>query len=301
MDKDVFTIYSLNGGRAMELSVNIHKRKRVLRRGVLESDLDFGDENRRDFCVSRALFLRIMGATNGFDMENVYGAMENGEALRIPKTLVHAALQQELDREKIKAMAEFANGEYEGDDYYDYGLLIRGFNRYCNGEIGGEYFAEWCHVCAFCFQHMKGIDNSRLYDAYKSLGDLFDTLAYFHRPSTKSDYEAWRKEYTARFRYENFKIECAKNRKTERFTTNGVATYVTFGFFVDNATEEVMRVLVMDEEKKRLNCFYTPPFVYDDEINYSFVSADEMDKILYNRHDYKLDRTMKVTYAKGKK
>jgi hypothetical protein len=301
MNEGSFKLYTMDQGQVLELTVNLEEQKCLLRKGAKESELAFDAWAKRDFRVSAKLFYSILNATSEWETETVNGFPDKENALLIPKQAVWSALKQELDEEKMSTIAYFDNGVYEQDDYYDYGLLIRGFNRYCNGEIGGEYFAEWCHVCAFCFQHMKGIDNSRLYDAYKSLGDLFDTLAYFHRPSTKSDYEAWRKEYTARFRYENFRIECAKNRKTERFTTNGVATYVTFGFFVDNATEEVMRVLVMDEEKKRLNCFYTPPFVYDDEINYSFVSADEMDKILYNRHDYKLDRTMKVTYAKGKK
>ena len=299
MDKDVFTIYSLNGGRAMELSVNIHKRKRILRRGVLESDLDFGDENRRDFCVSRALFLRIMGATNGFDMENVYGAAENGEALRIPKTVVHAALKQELDGEKIKAMAEFANGEYEGDDYYDYGVLSRGFARYFNGEIDGDYFAKWCAVCAFCFKHMRGIEGSKLLGAYSELGELFKKISLFLPNRDTKEFEEWKKEIKARLRSANYKIESAKAEENSLFTTNGVVTYVSFGYYTD-FEKEMRWVCVADYEKKTMNCFYAPAFSYDDEINYTFLDEADMIRKIQYYQEFSYDGTMREDYAKTK-
>jgi hypothetical protein len=299
MDKDVFTIYSLNGGRAMELSVNIHKRKRILRRGVLESDLDFGDKDRRDFCVSRALFLRIMGATNGFDMENVYGAAENGEALRIPQKVVRAALRQELGGEQIKAMAEFENGEYEGDDYYDYGVLSRGFARYFNGEIDGDYFAKWCAVCAFCFKHMRGIEGSKLLGAYSELGELFKKISLFLPNRDTKEFEEWKKEIKARLRSANYKIESAKAEENSLFTTNGVVTYVSFGYYTD-FEKEMRWVCVADYEKKLVNCFYAPAFSYDDEINYTFLDEADMIRKIQYYQEFSYDGTMREDYAKTK-
>ena len=299
MNKDTFKIYSLNGGKAMELSVDLHKRKRILRRGVKESDLDFGDADRRDFCVSRSLFLRIMGATNGFAMENLYGTAENGDALRIPKQVVHAALKQELDGERMATLAQFSNGEYEADDYYDYGVLSSGFQRYFSGEREGKYFLDWCAFCAFCFKHMRGIDDGVLLGAYSELGELFKKISQYEPERGTAEFEEWEKEIRARLRSANYKIESAKAEESSFFTTNGVVTFVSFGYFA-NFDKEIRWVCVVDYETRKMNCFYAPAFSYDDEINYTFLDEADMIRQIQYYQEFTYDASMREDYAKTK-
>ena len=233
-------------------------------------------------------------------MEVVDGVAEQDSGFVVPKAAVWAALRQELDEQKMETIAYFDKGEYEEDDYYDYGVLLRGFQRYCNGEIGGQYFSEWCYVCNYCFKHMRGVKGVRILGAYSELGDFFDTLSYMSRPDGKTEYEAWRKEQLARLRYCNFVIECAKNNQIANFTTNGVATFVTFGCYAEGGNKPITHALVVDYELKKFNCFYLSDFVYDESVNYSFLGAEEFDKKLHAQINFKMDGRIRIDYAKKK-
>ena len=299
MNEGSFRLYTMDKGQVLELTVNLEEQKCVLRKAVKESHLAFEAWEKRDFRVSGKLFYSILNATSEWETETIVDG-EESEAFVVPKQAVWAALRQELDQDKMATIAYFDDGVYEADDYYDYGLLVRGFQRYCDGEVSGEYFTEWCHVCTFCFQNMKWVKKARLYDAYRELGDLFETMAFLHCPRAKSEYKAWRNDILARLRYCNFVIECAKNDKIAEFTTNGVATFVTFGCYSEGGNKPIDRALVVDYDLKKFNCFYLPEVVFDEDVNYSFLDAEKLDKKLHAQINFKMDATMRINYAKKK-
>ena len=130
MNEGSFRVYTMDKGQVLELTVNLEEQKCVLRKAVKESHLAFEAWEKRDFRVSAKLFYSILNATSEWETETVNGFPDKENALLIPKQAVWSALKQELDEEKMSTIAYFDNGVYEQDDYYDYGLLIRGFNRY---------------------------------------------------------------------------------------------------------------------------------------------------------------------------
>ena len=190
----------------------------------------------------------------------------------ISKDLTWKGLRMELSSEELQSIFQ---QEYEEDEYYDYNVLITGLYKALKKEIDFEYFKDWCVLIANCFNHTS-------YKKEKMKKLMWNISYFFDGISFEEDYDentllqdiATMKDY-------NFDFENNSKKRRPPFETNGIERILTFDHCNRAEDSSVYRVIIKDNIKKQFdlkfldNAFY----VFDDNINYTFVTEKEFEKI----------------------
>ena len=89
-----------------------------------------------------------------------------------------------------------------------------------------------------------------------------------------------------------------RSDRAEKFQTEGVVTYVSFAFSVQDGERSLYRVCVTDEIEKKVNYMVGADLDFDERINYTLLSEADfggLPSLMFC--DYSLDTSLGVDYA----
>lgn len=223
--------------------------------------------------------------------------LEESKKPLILKEEIWRAIRWELSEKELDRIISF-DYRYEDDDYYDFDLIIEKVHALMRGEKTIRYFTSWCVALMRCFMFNMKCKNSEVAAEFCDLGDFFDGVAFMDSTLEGEKKLKECRDVIAALKYHNHKIQDAKNKKRSDFLTNGVVTYVNFGFSLNDGREVLNRVCVVDKKRKVINYLFVPDFDYIEGINYTFLSEEEFDDLSskYFR-GYALDTSLTVDYA----
>ncbi|MCD8041412.1 MAG: hypothetical protein LUF82_07855 [Clostridia bacterium] len=186
---------------------------------------------------------------------------------------------------------------YEKDDYYDYKLITDGIHCAMAGDITVGYFKSWLILLMRCLND-NTLKNREVQAEYAALADWLDGFAFMDPCIKKSKKLKECREIIAVVKYANQKIKNLKMGKTTDFTTNGVITYVTFAFSLNDGKTCVYRVCVVDKKRRRINYMYSNGIDYREDINYTLLYEAEFNDLPGKYVEgYTLDTQMDAEYA----
>lgn len=196
----------------------------------------------------------------------------NNEVKLISKELTWKGLRMELEEKELQ---EIFQQEYEEDEYYNYDILISGLYKALNKEIDFEYFKDWCVLIANCFNHTS-YKKTKMKKLMWNISYFFDGISFedeYDRNTLLQDIAAM-KEY-------NFDFENISTRKRPPFETNGIERILAFDHCNRAKDSSVYRVIIKDNNNNQFDLQYLDNafYVFDDKINYTFVTEKEFDKI----------------------
>ena len=191
---------------------------------------------------------------------------------KISKELTWKGLRMELEEKELQ---EIFQQVYEEDEYYNFDLLMSGLYKALNKEIDFEYFKDWCVLIANCFNYTS-YKKDKITKLMWDIGYFFDGISFedeYDRNTLLQDIAAM-KDY-------NFDFENISAKKRPPFETNGVERILTFDHCNRAEDSGVYRVIIKDNNKNQFDLQYLDDafYVFDDKINYTFVTEKEFDKI----------------------
>lgn len=310
---NTIVLYSKNGdGSFNELIVDIYNREYAYAYNFDENKLLKSREtNSNAFLVEQnflyAYYLIIEKQYSGHYNLNgncsinrkEYESEEQKKPL-IMRKVIRQAINWELDERELSRIISF-DYNYEKDDYYDFDLIIEKIHALMNGERSISYFTSWCILLMRCFMNYMNCTSKKLSVEFYNLGDYLDGVAFMD--STLTDEEKLKecREIIAELKYYNHRICDLKSGTVTDFTTKSVITYVSFSFSLNDETELLYRVCIVDKKRRKINYLYIPEFDYSEGINYTFLSCAEFDDLPDKYYDgYSLDTSMTVEYALNK-
>lgn len=306
-------IYTANAdGLFDELVIDFFNKFYVYSAGIDERDLiKAHDGNIPEFCVGKEIldtFFRIIenlycgeyrfeeiGYDYRAELEKEYNAKEASKPV-IAKEKVWQALRGELSLKELKKVRA-ADCRYEKDDYYDFDLAIRTVYDLMYGRITISYFVRWCGVLIGCLMDYMNCKNEKLSSVFKETGWYLDGVVFDGSFIARGKARECRK-IIAHLKYFDHVIRDLKSKLATDFTTNGVITYVSFGFGLNGGNGSVYRVCIVDKTRKAINYMYVPKIGYSGKVNYTFLSEAEFDELSNRYYDgYFLDYSMGPEYA----
>lgn len=317
-EERTIAFYTVNReGLYDELIVHIREKHYEYNRNLAEKDLwKEGQKKKREFLVENDLFDAYHQALDGeynathFFQEKPYEERQEerrAEELKrkkkpkISKEKIWQAIRFELEEDELLRISSY-DYEYEKDDYYDFAQIMKNLRVVMRGDKTVSYFTTWCIVMMRCLMEYRNFRAKKLSALYYDLGDYFDAVAFIDDSLSVEEKRREFREILARLKYHGHRIDDCKNKKETDFTTNGVITYVSFGFSLDEGGECVYRVCIVDEEKEVIRYMYVEEFEYLEEINYTFLDDYEFDDLpsaYWN--GYRLDNSLPLDYAIKKK
>ena len=192
----------------------------------------------------------------------------------ITKEQVWKGLNLKLTKDEICKI--FQSSDYEKDDYYNYELLLNTLYKAVNKEIDFDYFMDWCILIANCYNYTKENYRTKLGKLYYKVADLFDGISFMTGYDKKE-----LMEYIARLKHFNYLIKKAKKEVSGNFKTNGIERIFLFDHCNWNYDSSVYKVIIKNHNTKEWEIKYFDDynFIFDDNINYSFVEEKEFEKI----------------------
>lgn len=184
----------------------------------------------------RDLYIGDWNVANAYSFKEV---QEEKKKPLVPKEKIWQAIKWELDGSELDRIISF-DYKYPKDDYYDFDLIMEKIHALMNGEKSIRYFKSWCILLMRCFMDNMKCRSKRLLKLFYDLGDYFDGVAFMDSSLEGEGKLKECREIIATLKDYNHWICDLKNRKRTDFTTNGVITYVTFGFSL-NDDEELYR------------------------------------------------------------
>lgn len=313
-DSDIFCIYSENDeGTLDELVVDTFNKEYEYTGNVDERELAFVRDGKiNGFKVERNFFdyyFQLIDKiysgeyyVNEGDYESrkrldELSAKEERAKPLLDRETVWKALRLELPEKKLSNVCSL-DYRLPKDDYYDFDLFISKIHDVMEGRVPVGVFTSWCVVVMRCLENCMNTKSRKLKSLYYDIGDYFDGMAFMSPDISDEDKRTQCFEDIAWLKYRNHLVCDAKARRTTPFETNGVITYVTFGFSLMDGEQCLMKVCVVDTRKGKINYMFIPEFKYDERINYTFLTEEEFDSLPSEYFDdYSLDRTMTIDYA----
>lgn len=310
----IFCIYSENNeGTLDELVADIFNKEYEYTGNVDEEELSFKNDGKiKGFKVDRDFFDYYCNLleeaysgsyyVNESDYETrkkhaVLDVAEEKAKPLINRETVWKALRLELSEEELSKVRSF-DYRLPKDNYYDFDLFISKIHDVMEGRIEVSTFDSWCVIVMRCLENFMHTKSQRLRELYYDIGDYFDGMAFMSIDISDEDKCVQCLEDIAWLKYQNHLVQEAKTRKKTPFTTNGVITYVTFGFSLNDGENCLLNVCVVDTENDTINYMVIPEFKYDERINYTFLTEAEFIDLHSAYYDgYSLDTTMAIDYA----
>ena len=312
-DKMIAIYTEKDEGLFEELTIDLYNREYEFVHGCKKEDLGKEhDKKVKEFRVERDFFYALYDiiectSYSGADYDArdyVDEKQEKTEERKKPlitKEKVWQALRWELDEKELDRIISF-DYRYENDDYYDFDLIMEKLHALMNGEKSIRYFTSWCIVLMRCFMFNMKFESEKLSELFYDLGDFFDAVAFMD--STLEGEEKLKdcRDTIARLKNFNHEICNLRNNTQTDFMSNGVITYVTFGFCVGRDDTTVYKYCIVDTNKKTINYLYSPETDYSEEINYTFLSEADFEWLPNKNYGgYSYDSSMGVDYALKKR
>ena len=220
----------------------------------------------------------------------------------VPKDRLWRAIRWECDEDELDELCSFERYRYEKDDYYDFDLILEKIHAFMAGERSVGDFTSWLIVLMRCLQEGLICNNCRQKEIYDQIADMFDGAAFMPRDISEEEKRVDCLETIAFLKDLDFQLKNIDAKKNTPFTKNGVATYVSFNAFVAGGEgSELSKVCVVDEDKKTVNYLFVSNLVYNEEIDYTFLTDAEFDCLTSTYYEYSLYAAMKEDYAMTKK
>ena len=246
----IFCIYTENNeGTLDELIVDTFNREYSYTGNVDEKELAFHEDGKiKGFKVDRGFFdyyvnlLDKMYAGEYYVNEGDYetrrrlaehDAKEEKSKPLIGRETVWKALRMELSKEELSKVCLFKY-RLPKDNYYDFDLFIANIHEFMEGRVEVSTFDSWCVVVMRCLENCMDTKSEKLKSFYYDIGDYFDGMAFMSPDISEEDKRVQCLEAIAWLKYQNHLVQNAKSRKATLFETNGVMTYVSFAFSLND-------------------------------------------------------------------
>lgn len=272
--------------------------------------IDTRENSIREFCVDRELFDAVFGVIKHLyggeywveelcydfriELDKEYNAKEANRPV-MPKEKVWKALRGQLSRKELQEVRS-DDYRYESDDYYDFDLSIKMVHELMSGKKTIGYFALWCAVFMECLDSID-CENKELQYVYEEISRYLDGAVFDGSLIAENKVRECRK-MIAYLKHFDHRVRDLKSAVATDFTTNGVITYVSFAFGLNNGSGSVYRVCIVDTRRKTINYLYVPKIEYSEGVNYTFLSEAEFDELPTRYYEgFSLDYTMGPKYA----
>ena len=210
----------------------------------------------------------------------------------VPKKKIWQAIKWELDEKELDDLLSYDKYRYEVSNYYNFDVMLEKIHAFMAGERSVSYFKSWCILLMRCFaEAMSGKCKERR-TIYNELSGWFDGVAFMSLNISEEQKGIECRELIAILKYQNHRITDTRNGRKTPFLKNGVATYVTFSFSLNDGRDCMYRVCVADHKRKKVNYLYVLNFDFNEEINYTLISDGEFEKLQSDYFDYELDTAM---------
>lgn len=311
---DIFCIYSENDeGTLDELTVDVFNKRFDFIGTVDEEELSFKRDNKiKGFKVERDFFdyycdlLKETYSGSYYVHESDYETRKKHAALDvaegkakplIDRETVWKALRLELSENELSKVCSF-DYRLAKDNYYDFDLFISKIHDVMKGGIDVSIFKSWCVVVMRCLEDCMDTKSQKLKALYYDIGDYFDGMAFMSMDISDEEKRVQCLEDIAWLKYLNHQVQDTKARKRTPFDTNGVITYVTFAFSLNDGETCLINVCVVDTEKGTINYMVIPEEQYDERINYTILTDEGFNGLHSIYYDgYSLDTSMTIDYA----
>lgn len=192
----------------------------------------------------------------------------------VTKEQVWKGLRLQLPQEEIKRI--FQADEYETDDYFDFDLMKGMLYKARNKEIDFDTFLDWCVLLANCLPYTGYSMKSKIGRLYNDMAYFFDGISFMNEYDEKSFMND-----IAALKYYDFLVQKAKKKAKGQFLTNGVERILLFDHVNRNFDTSVYKVIIKDYNAHEWEIRYVDEhyFTFDENVNYSFESEREFEKI----------------------
>lgn len=311
---DIFCIYSENDeGTLDELTVDVFNKRFDFIGNVDEEELSSKRDNKiKGFKVERDFFdyyCDLLKETysgsyfvneSDYETRKKYAALDVAEEKAKPlidRETVWKALRMELSENELSKVCSF-DYRLAKNNYYDFDLFISKIHDVMKCGIDVSIFKSWCVIVMRCLEDCMDTKSQKLKALYYDIGDYFDGMAFMSMDISDEEKRVQCLEDIAWLKYLNHQVQDVKARKKTPFETDGVITYVTFGFSMNDGEECLMKACVVDIKNGKINYMIIPEFEYDERINYTFITDEEFDGLPSQYfYGYALDRSMTIDYA----
>lgn len=311
---DIFSIYCENDeGTLDELIVDVYNKEYDFNGNVDSEELACKSHSKiKSFLVEKDFFSYYFDLLDRLYSGSFYTNEQNYEKRKlekkrlasaekrkplIDKYTIWKAVRGEIPGEQLAKVCSF-DYRLQKDDYYDFKIIMTRIHDVMSGKLNVSDFTSWCIVMMRCLEDCMTTRSEKLRRLYYEMGDYFDGMAFMISDISDSKKRMECLEFMAWLKYQNHLIENAKARNKRPFETNGVITYVTFGFSINDGEQCMFKACVVDLEQGKINYMIIPEFEYDERINYTFITDVEYDDLPSEYYrGYVLDESMTVSYA----
>ena len=214
----------------------------------------------------------------------------------VSKKKIWQAIKWELDEKELDDLLSYNRYRYEKSNYYDLELILEKIHAFMAGEKSVDYFTSWCILLMRCFYEAMSDKCQKRKAIYDEIADWFDGIAFMSRDISEVQKGIECRELIAYLKYYNHKIVDSHNGRETPFMKNGVVTYVTFAFSLNDGQDCMYRVCVADHERRTVNHLFVPNLDYNEEINYTVLTEGEFEELRGDYFMYELDTAMTEEY-----
>lgn len=227
--------------------------------------------------------------------EKKYLKRKAAEREFVPKERVWKAIRLEVDEDETDDLTDYDKYRLETDDYFDLALVISNAHKFMAGEISVGRYRSWLALMTRCTGEVMSDLSGPQAKVYEYISDCFDGHAFID-----SDISEARKRYEcleliALLKHLDYELSAISSDSDAPFATNGVSTYVAFYAYMGE--NELTKVCVADDVTHRVNIMFVRDIVLREDINYTFMSQAEFDRLPCRYRDYSFDPSLPSDYA----
>lgn len=218
----------------------------------------------------------------------------------VSKEKIWQAINCEMEVNELHKLISY-DFVYPKDDYYNFDLMMSIIHAFMNGKVSGEYFMSWCVLMMRCLFDAMNCRSKKLQEVYNDIADYLDGFAFLGSDISGEKKLVECNEFIAFLKYYNHQIVDIQNKRKTDFERNGVITYVSFAFSINDGKDCAYNVCIVDKEKNTINYMIVYNYVYDEEIDYTILSKTEFEDLTSQYViNYTLDSSMTIEYPKTK-
>lgn len=211
----------------------------------------------------------------------------------IPAETVWQALRCELPYAEMEQIADF-DYRYEKSNYFNLDCCLDVLRRYEQEEFGNKYLETWCNILRRCLKrYMSNVmgKRSQLYGQLATV--IYDLSFYLFGTSILTKNEIC--VVTAQLKWYNHLLQNIGNHKERDFEKNGVVVYATKGFCLGYGKDNIDFLCIVDKVNKRFNYKLVKNYIFNKDVDYSFISKVEFDSLSNGFTSYTLDEALNDT------
>lgn len=208
----------------------------------------------------------------------------------IPAQKVWQAIRCELPYKEMEQVSDF-DYRYEKGDYFDLDCWLDMIRRYQQGKFSSKYFELWCKILMRCLKrYMANVAGKRTQLYSELLLVIYDVSCYLNDTDVLPEKVVG--AVTARLKWYNHLLQNINNHKESDFEKNGVVVYTTEGFRLGMGNDNIDYLCIVDKVNKRVNYKLVKNYIFNDNVNYSFITKVEFDHLSEGFWWYTLEETL---------